>query len=549
MLRRFVTLKLVLYCSFVTQISPAHVSAHDHTLHAFLKARQAAKEKEDERSVDADADADGAVRLTINLIDAKSKQSLAGLVRITDRSTGKFVRLTDLIERYENWYAMPPRATVMVPQSKLSIEAFNGLETELAVSEIDLKDKSAAAVNVALTRFYSASENGLQSGNTHLHLMKLTHAEAIRYLEVVPRADALDLVYLSHLRRIPDERHYISNDIVINSLAGGELKRLSTNGLLFAPGEEHRHNFGGYGEGYGHVMFLDIVKLIQPVSIGPGIMGDGTDGRPIQRGMEEARGDGATVVWCHNTFGLEDVPNWMSGLLHAQNIFDGGDHGSYKDSFYRYLNLGLKVPFSTGTDWFIYDFSRVYVPIEGELTSKKWLEQLAAGRSYITNGPFLEFHVGDHAIGDTLELPEPTTLTVSGHAIGRNDFKAIEVIHNGKVIHTAESKADEGHFQSEINLPVKVGEPGWLALRVALDAGNNEFEKQIFAHSSPIYVEYAGRRIFRPEVARELIAEIEANMKIIEEKAKFADDAERDDVLQVHRDGISILRKRLREAE
>jgi hypothetical protein len=97
----------------------------------------------------------------------------------------------------------------------------------------------------------------------------------------------------------------------------------------------------------------------------PGIMKEGTDGIPLQRGIRTAREDGATVIWCHNTFGHEDIPNWVSGLLHAQNIFDGGDHGTYEDTFYRYLNVGMKVPFSTGTDWFIYDFSRVYLPISG----------------------------------------------------------------------------------------------------------------------------------------------------------------------------------------
>ena len=123
-------------------------------------------------------------------------------------------------------------------------------------------------------------------------------------------------------------------------------------------------------------------------------MGDGTDGIPLQHGIKEAHRDGASVLWCHNAFGLEDLPNWMAGLLDAQNIFDGGNHGSYRDTFYRYLNLGMKVPFSTGTDWFIFDFSRVYVAVEGELTSKKWLDQLAAGKTMITNGPFLELEVG-----------------------------------------------------------------------------------------------------------------------------------------------------------
>jgi len=75
----------------------------------------------------------------------------------------------------------------------------------------------------------------------------------------------------------------------------------------FDNGQEHRHNFEAYKEGYGHVMLLDISRLIRPVSIGPGIMKTGTDGLPLNRGIRNARRDGATVLWCHNKFGVEAV--------------------------------------------------------------------------------------------------------------------------------------------------------------------------------------------------------------------------------------------------
>src|SRR4029450_348859 len=133
-----------------------------------------------------------------------------------------------------------------------------------------------------------------------------------------------------------------------------------------------RPDVGTGGGGFGRVMLLALLKRGEPVSIGPGIMREGTDGIPIQRGIKTARADGATIIWCHNTFGHEDIPNWVSGLVHAQNIFDGGQHGGYADTFYRYLAAGMKVPFSTGTDWFIYDFSRVYVPLAGAWSPKRW---------------------------------------------------------------------------------------------------------------------------------------------------------------------------------
>ena len=484
-------------------------------------------------------------RLTINLLDKRSNRTLAGLVRITDIAQDKPLVLNELILRDNNWYAMPSGEIVALPRTGVRIEAMHGLEFERQTRDLDLGGKSEASVDVSLTRFYSAADKGLVNGNTHLHLRRLTHAEADRYLRIVPKADGLDLVFLSHLRRIPDERHYISNMIVENSLAGGDLERLSQGGVLFRPGQEHRNNFTGYGEGYGHVMFLDIVKLIRPVSIGPGIMKEGTDGIPLRRGIDEAHRDGATVVWCHNTFGYEDLPNWMAGVLDAQNIFDGGNHGSYKETFYRYLNLGMKVPFSTGTDWFIYDFSRVYVPINGLLTSDNWLTQLVAGRTFITNGPLLEFEAEGSQIGDTIRLDKAKEIRIRSHASGRADFKSIELIHNGEVIKSAASKPVDGHFVAELQTGLAVDTPGWIAVRASLDAGKNEFGKQLFAHTSPIYLELAGRQIFRHEIAEQLITEMQQNIEVVGEKAKFADEKERNAVLKIHQEGLATLKERI----
>jgi len=537
----------LLGCTLATLIVTAACFAHDHTLSAFQQARRAAQLRAAALAEDpTDAKQDQAsCQLTIDLVDVRSEKSLAGLVRITRLDSGTAILLRGQIAREANWYALPERAVVTVPPTRLAIEAVHGLETELCRREIDLTGKDRDSLTLPLRRFYDAAKRGLRSGNTHLHLMDLTYAEADRYLRVVPRADALDLVYLSYLRRVPDERNYISNEIVANSFAGGDLARLSQSGVLFANGQEHRHNFNSHGEGYGHVMFLEIMKLVQPVSIGPGIMREGTDGIPLQRGIKQARSDGAAVIWCHNTFGLEDLPNWMAGLLDAQNIFDGGLHGSYRDTYYRYLNLGLKVPFSTGTDWFIYDFSRVYVPIEGALTSKKWLAALAAGKSYITNGTFLELQAGGHDVGETIALAQAGPLEITAKGTGRRDFRRLELIHNGEVVRTSDSRAAEGHFLAEMRCTLDVREPGWIALRIPLEAGKNEFDKPLYAHTSPIYLELAGQRIFRPEVAEELIAEMRKNLETIASTGKFANDEEREAVLAVHREGIALLRQRL----
>jgi hypothetical protein len=254
------------------------------------------------------------------------------------------------------------------------------------------------------------------------------------------------------------------------------------------------------------------------------------------------------VIWCHNAFGFEDLPSWVGGLVHAQNIFDGGSRGSYEDTFYRYLNLGMRVPFSTGTDWFIYDFARAYVPVRGDLTAAKWLAGLREGKSFITNGPLLELETERASIGGTIDFFGPNRVTVVGRGLGRLDFGGLELVHNGRVVHRVRSEEEDDYFYAEMRHSLSVNEPGWFALRIPADVGKTELNRPLFAHTSPIYLEMEGRKnIFRAETARELIAEMRESMQTIESKGVFADDTERDRVLDVYRTGIKALEDQIRE--
>jgi len=495
---------------------------------------------------------------------------MPGLVRVK-QADGRVVQLAGLVNRgtklrdnhpAKDWFALIEATAIPVPRGPLTIEAIAGIETELTQVMIELTGKHTAQAELPIKSFSRARRNGWFSGNTHLHLSGLTRAQADEYLRTLPRGDALDLVFVSYLERAQADRDYISNGYTL-----ADLQKLGGPGVLFGNGQEHRHNFDGFGEGYGHVMFLNLRQLVQPVSIGAGITGKGPDWPPLRRGIAQARGDGATIIWCHNTFGHEDAPNWLASLLHAHNIFDGGAHGSYEDTFYRYLNLGQKVPFSTGTDWFIYDFSRVYARVEKELTVQNWLTALAEGRTFISNGPLLELQVGTNGLGDTLRLVQPASLTVSGRGVGRSDFKQLELVHNGKVAHTVNSRAVGGHFEAVLDFKLTVDEPGWVALRVPGGSlgssgavvvppttpvrgsgdGKNEMGEALFAHTSPIYLELGRKRIFRKDAAHALVSDLESALKVIPTKAKFDTDAQREEVLRIYRDGIETLQRRLRE--
>ncbi len=125
--------------------------------------------------------------------------------------------------------------------------------------------------------------DGHVAGNTHLHLKHLSREQADRYLREVPLADGLDVVF--HL--VPRTGRRPTWNIRATSTRPSDLHRLSHGHLHLGHGEEHRHNFGSHGEGYGHILLLDIPYMVRPVSIGPGIMHAGIDSPALQAGHRQ----------------------------------------------------------------------------------------------------------------------------------------------------------------------------------------------------------------------------------------------------------------------
>ena len=119
--------------------------------------------------------------------------------------------------------------------------------------------------------------------------------------------------------------------------------------------------------------------------------------------------------------------NVVLGKVDAQNIFDGlslEDYPQFEDTFYHYLNAGLRVPFSTGTDWFLFDLARAYTRVAEPLEIASWLEALKQGRSFITNGPLFHFQVEDQAIGDTVSLKSPGRGRNRGSGVGTSRLRS-----------------------------------------------------------------------------------------------------------------------------
>jgi hypothetical protein len=488
------------------------------------------------------------LKVRVRLLDAATGKSVAGIVRVSSPDS-KYVELPGLFDRMTgltkdlpgvHWYVVPASgAETTLPRAKLHVEAVSGLETAGVEQQIDLRSATPEEIVLKLPFLFRPEESGLFAGNTHLHLRGFSLETADDYLRNIPVADGLRVMFISYLERHDDDKSYSTNKYPV-----GPLPRFAATGVLFYNGEEHRHNFQGYGQGYGHVMFLNIKELVKPVSTGPGITGAGFDDLALRPGIDNARQQGGTVIWCHNTLGFEGLLNVLTGRLDALNVFDGSRLGKYEEKYYRYLNIGIHLPISTGTDWFLYDFSRVYARVPGKLTVPAWLDAVKAGRCQATNGPLLSLDVDGKTMGDVINLTVPKTLQVRASAVARYPLERLQLIRNGKVIKT-QTANPKAPGRIELSHEVRVEEPAWFAVRIDSDA-KNEFDKTLFAHTSPVYVNYLGRDVFDVDAALDLLKQVEEAQTSIRARGQFSAPAAEQKLLALYEAARDDLRARVR---
>jgi hypothetical protein len=188
----------------------------------------------------------------------------------------------------------------------------------------------------------------------------------------------------------------------------------------------------------------------------------------------------------------------------------------------------------------MYDLARVYTKVEGDLGIKTWLDALVAGRSFISNGPLLRLSIEGKDLGDTVELPSGRDVSVKASASGRVGFEKLQLIKNGKVVAESEHQPKDGHVEARLDRSIRIDEPSWIALRISTQA-SNEFGRQLFAHTSPIYVKVGGKAIRQPEEVAHLIKQMEEAKQEIAVKALFASPKEREAVLSVYEKGVRTL--------
>ncbi|HMF16344.1 MAG TPA: CehA/McbA family metallohydrolase [Gemmataceae bacterium] len=163
--------------------------------------------------------------------------------------------------------------------------------------------------------------------------------------------------------------------------------------------------------------------------------------------------------------------------------------------WYTLLNAGLRIPLLGAsrkkTNTTVLGCVRTYAHLSepGAFTYKSWIEAVRAGRTFVTNGPILDFTINGHGPGSTVEVPAETkTIHVRAHARSLVPFQRLEVIQNGAVV--TEQKVADTPAETILDVELPISESGWWAARCW---GDHHVQTSICpqpasAHTSPTYV-------------------------------------------------------------
>ncbi|MDG1571865.1 CehA/McbA family metallohydrolase [Robiginitalea sp. M366] len=385
-------------------------------------------------------------------------------------------------------------------------------------------------VNARLERWINMPSLGWYSGQTHIHTTDGGIPTMFsRFWPLITQGEDLHASFILTLKGEWD-----THAIYANEYPMGLRKAFSTPEHLVSYDQEYRSN------PYGHLIFLGLDYLMQPISSGAlGELG-GPDYPPNALVLEEALEQGGTTIGAHfgnyitkgetvktpwPSTGFEMPVDVALGKIQLAEIYG---NGGQQQVWYDLLNCGFRVMATAGPDWDIKDTPRVYVNLQGKPFSlENWREGLQAGRSFITKGPMLFFEVNGQLAGS--EIPargKKTVLRVKAQAMSPEGDLPVEVIFNGKVIHTGQN----------LDMPLTVEDSGWLAIRTS------------GAHSNPVFISFKGRPAGMSGPALRFIEITETLESWVRNKGLYDTEEQKQEVLGLLEKGKAVFEAIARKA-
>ncbi|MCH2172985.1 CehA/McbA family metallohydrolase [Myxococcota bacterium] len=345
------------------------------------------------------------------------------------------------------------RTSISLPPGRYRLRGFRGIEYEVAEHSFDVISGETTTVELALKRWIDLPSEGWFSADDHLHIRRETAADDVRIAAWMTAEDlhVANLLEMGTSRGLlVTQQHHFGEDGVHES-----------QGHLLVSGQEHpRTHF------LGHTLTLGADRRIDPLDTY--IVYETT--------FAPARAEGAATGFAHYGRGPAedglaiDAPRQLVDFVEVLQ-FEHLD----PQVWYALLNLGIRLAPTAGTDFPCGPYSvpgreRFYTRVDGPLSREAWVEGIRNGRTFVTNGPILDFTIDGAGPGEEVRLEGPGEVEIRGRVRfdpNRDDVKILELVRNGEVV--ARAWREPASDQIELSLSQRVLEPAWFALRVSGD--------------------------------------------------------------------------------
>jgi hypothetical protein len=428
------------------------------------------------------------------------------------------------------------RFEVSVPPGTTRVVAERGFHHQRHIVEKTLRAGESLSLDLSCDPLVEAPLESWVSGDTHVHWVtnQWNVDEPLELLAMVQRAEGLRVANnLTLLQR------YANQAFIKPSQAPmGPVAKYSGDAFHIQMGEEYRNE-----NLYGHLCFLNIDWLVQPIGTGSIIAGPDALDYPINRtAIEACRRQGGISIEAHGTGGNKDVP---VNVIH--NLTDSLDQME-PEMYYRLLDCGFRLPLTNGSDHpaRTLGVARAYVKLDGEFAYWRWIEGIRHGRTFTTSGPLIFLSVNGAEIGDVVSAGAEETLKITANVVSRDPIGRFQIVSNGRVI--GETQTDQ--TATELNVTMPAGESRWVVARCSRRTdGRQDFGFGNFnaitgpgiAHTSPVYVQVDGRPRFDPAAAAYWRDRMRQHVHEVRSRGRFANQQQRQEAVDYLQQGMTLF--------
>jgi hypothetical protein len=438
-------------------------------------------------------------------------------------------------------------AELEVPAGPLSVTAWRGLEYGSASSAVDVKPEGKATLELNPSR-HDPEHTGWFGADLHVHMnysgdivvdpataQRMQDGEGLALMNLVAANFSGDRIYDREL---------------LEAYAGTDLPGASSTRRA-RMGVEYRNDL------LGHIHAFGVRQAPSRFQSGHRRSSHPEDWPPNATACRELRSLGGLVGYTHpvqappddldapftvdrSTEARELVADAALGLVDTVDLLGPCSFDGTVALYYRLLNCGWRLTATAGTDVFLSfermgtfsnppGWARVYANLrDEEFSADAWQAAARAGRTMVTNGPWLEIDVNGHGPGEVTQLTpgQPAIVHVRCTGVGAD---RVDLVGPDGVI--ASSPAKGGH--AELRVTVHVDGPGWLAAVGRGEPHPDVLDLHPAAHTTPVYVEVEGRSVARTADASWCLTWLDRVDALARDRGSFRDGEQLDDLIAV----------------